>query len=79
MNETNAADAEWLRHAFARETICAMRAESEITRLRLTDAEREAIERSIETLDGVEDLHPTTCEADAAAVATLRKLLERLK
>jgi len=49
----------------------------EIARLRLTDAERAAIERSVETLDGVEDLHPTACEADAAAVATLRKLLER--
>lgn len=45
----------------------------------LADAEREAIERSIETLGGVEDLHPTASEADAAAVATLRNLLERTK
>lgn len=43
------------------------RAAMEIERLRLTDAEREAVEASMHG------------ENDATVIATLRKLLERLK
>ena len=45
----------------------------------LTDAEREAVQRSIDTLDGLKDLCPTSCGADAIAAATLRGLLDRTK
>ncbi len=49
-------------------------AADEIERLRLTDAEREAVERVIAALHGWK-LRPR----DAADAATLRGLLERLK
>ena len=49
-------------------------AAAEVQRLRLTDAEREAVERAIATLDGWK-LQPR----DAGDAATLRGLLERTK
>jgi hypothetical protein len=45
----------------------------------LTDAEREAVERGIGSLDGVEDLSADATAMEAKAVATLRGLLERTK
>jgi len=45
----------------------------------LTDAEREAIERGICSLVGVEDLSADAGTMDDAAACTLRELLERLK
>jgi hypothetical protein len=50
-----------------------------LTPFTLTDAEREAIERGIGSLDGVEDLSADATEKDTEAVATLRGLLERTK
>lgn len=43
----------------------------------LTDAEREAVERAIEALLGVEDVSAGACAKDDAAAATLHGLLER--
>mgnify|MGYP003336570338 CR=1 FL=1 len=43
----------------------------------LTDAEREAIERGADALDGIEDLSAGAVGADASAVFTLRSLLAR--
>ena len=54
-------------------------AASEIESLRLTAVEREAIERGICSLVGVEDLSPTAGESDDAAACTLRSLLDRLE
>jgi hypothetical protein len=58
-------------------------AAAEIARLRLwttlTDAEREALERGIGSLDGVEDLSADATAMDAKAVATLRGLLKRMR
>ena len=45
----------------------------------LTDAEREAIERGIDSLLGVEDMSAGAGTADDAAACLLRSLLERLK
>jgi methylphosphotriester-DNA--protein-cysteine methyltransferase len=45
----------------------------------LSDAEREAIERAMNTLNGIEDLSPTATANDEMAIATLRRLLERTK
>ena len=45
----------------------------------LTDEEREAIERGICSLVGVEDLSADAGAMDDAAACTLRELLERLK
>lgn len=44
----------------------------------LTDEEREAIRRGIESLDCVEDLSADATAMDAKAVAALRGMLERL-
>jgi hypothetical protein len=54
-------------------------AADEIERLRLTDEEREAIERGMCALDGVQDMSAECVRWDAEAVATLRSLLERTK
>lgn len=43
----------------------------------LTDAEREAIERGIDRLVGVEDMSAGAGAADDAAACTLRELIER--
>ena len=51
----------------------------EIARLRLTDAEREALNRGIDALYGVEDVSDGACRRDDAAARTLLALLERLK
>jgi len=45
----------------------------------LTKEEREAVERGIGSLDGVEDLSADATAMEAKAVATLRGLLERTK
>lgn len=47
-------------------------AANEIDRLRLTDEEREAVEQAIDAASGM-------AQAEPWAVATLRKLLERMK
>ena len=44
----------------------------------LTAAEREAVERAIDALHGVEDMSAGACKKDDAAAATLRGLLARL-
>lgn len=44
----------------------------------LTDEEREAIERAIDSLVGVEDLSPDASQQDDAAACVLRSLLERI-
>lgn len=49
----------------------------EIKRLTLTDDERAAIERGLESLDGVEDMSADASRLDAKAAATLRWLLKR--
>jgi hypothetical protein len=54
-------------------------AAAEIARLRLTDAEREALNRGIDALCGVEDVSDGACRRDDAAARTLLALLERLK
>ena len=51
---------------------------AEIARLRLTDAEREAVERGYCSLMGVEDMSSECSRWDMEAAATLRGLLERL-
>ena len=45
----------------------------------LTDEEREAIERGIDSLVGVEDMSAEAGTADDAAACTLRELIERTK
>lgn len=50
----------------------------EIARLRITDEEREAIERGYYALTGVEDMSVECVRRDAEAADTLRKLLARL-
>ena len=45
----------------------------------LTDAEREALNRGIDALYGVEDVSDGACRRDDAAARTLLALLERLK
>ena len=52
--------------------------EEEISRLRLTDAEREAVERACCSLGGVVDMSAECTEWDADARLTLLSLLERL-
>lgn len=51
----------------------------EIDRLRLTDAEREAVERACCSLGGVIDMSAECSAWDAEARQTLLLLLERLK
>jgi hypothetical protein len=53
-------------------------AASEIESLRLTAEEREAIERGIDSLLGVEDMSAGAGTADDAAACLLRSLLERM-
>lgn len=43
----------------------------------LTDAEREAVERAIDSLVGVEDTGPSSTRDDDAAACILRSLLDR--
>ena len=50
---------------------------SEIEDLRLTDEERAALTRAIETLEGVEYLEAFATENDATAATILRGLLAR--
>lgn len=45
----------------------------------LTDEEREAIRRAMDTLNAIEDVSPTASASDAMAAARLRALLERTK
>jgi hypothetical protein len=45
----------------------------------LADEEREAIERGIDSLVGVEDMSAEAGTADDAAACTLRELIERTK
>jgi hypothetical protein len=45
----------------------------------LTDEEREALNRGIDALYGVEDVSDGACRRDDAAARTLLALLERLK
>lgn len=52
-------------------------AADEIERLRLTDAEREAVTRASDALSGVEELDTDEAAKDKEALATLRGLLER--
>jgi hypothetical protein len=52
-------------------------AADEIERLRLTDAEREAVRRAIDTLGGIEDLLADAGIKDDAALRSLRGLLDR--
>ena len=52
-------------------------ASAEITRLRLTDAEREAVEAAVAEFAGLADEHDSP--RDAARAATLRGLLDRTK
>ena len=47
-------------------------------RLRLTDAEREAVELAIDSMSGVEDISASWSQRETAAIATLRGLLDRL-
>lgn len=54
------------------------RAADEIERLRLTDAERDAVELAIDSMSGVEDISASWSQREMAAIATLRGLLERL-
>jgi hypothetical protein len=51
--------------------------QAEIERLRLTDAEREAVRRAIDTLGGIEDLLADAGIKDDAALRSLRGLLDR--
>jgi hypothetical protein len=51
---------------------------AEIQRLRLTDAEREAVERACCVLGGVVDMSAQCSEWDADARQTLLSLLERM-
>lgn len=51
--------------------------ELELATLRLTDEEREAIERGYCSLMGVEDMSAECSRWDAEAAATLRGLLDR--
>ena len=59
------------------------RLQRELTRAwaaaRLTDEEREAIERGIDSLVGVQDMSAEAGTADDAAACTLRELIERTK
>jgi hypothetical protein len=45
--------------------------------LTLTDAERAAVERAIDAMNGVEDISASWSQREAEAIATLRGLLER--
>jgi hypothetical protein len=60
-----------------------LRAETERLRamafnpLTLTDAERAAVERAIDAMNGVEDISASWSQREAEAIATLRGLLER--
>jgi len=49
----------------------------EIERLRLTDEERQAIERAVDALVHIGDISPGAVSADVRAAATLRKLLAK--
>lgn len=51
---------------------------SEIEDLRLTDEERAAIERAIDTLNAVQDIAPSATAADAMAAWRLGQMLKRL-
>lgn len=44
----------------------------------LTNAEREAVELAIDSMNGVEDISASWSEREMAAISTLRGLLERL-
>jgi hypothetical protein len=48
-----------------------------LTPFTLTDAEREAVERAIDAMNGVEDISASWSQREAEAIATLRGLLER--
>ena len=48
-----------------------------VQRLRLTDAEREAVELAIDSMNGVEDISASWSQRETEAIATLRGLLER--
>jgi hypothetical protein len=50
----------------------------QVADMRLTDEEREAIERGIDSLVGVEDVSADAGPMDDAAACTLRGLIERL-
>lgn len=63
--------------AAARDEIKQLRAE--VARLRLTDAEREAVDMAIDLLNGVEDVSAGASSRADAAAAMLRGLLERTK
>ncbi len=52
--------------------------QEQVASLRLTDAEREAIERGIDSLLGVEDMSAGAGTDDDAAACLLRSLLDRL-
>ena len=54
-------------------------ARSEIERLRLTDAERQAVKLAIDSMSGVEDISASWSQRGMAAIATLRGLLDRTK
>ena len=43
----------------------------------LTDVGREAVERAIDAMNGVEDISASWSQREAEAIATLRGLLER--
>jgi hypothetical protein len=63
----------WPRH----ERCMIHRLAAEIERLRLTDAEREAVERAIDRFDGIEDCSAGSGARDDSARCSLRGLLER--
>jgi hypothetical protein len=74
--------ADWLRHAIAADRIKIAQLESEVARLRLTDEEREAIERLCEAVTEYSDIDrkENGCHADddMAAVAVARGLMKRM-
>jgi ABC-type molybdenum transport system ATPase subunit/photorepair protein PhrA len=76
-------DSDWLRHAVASGAIQVAKLEAEIARLRLTDAEREAIERLCEAVtdyaaDDRKVNGETFAAGDERAVAIVRGWLARL-
>jgi hypothetical protein len=71
--EQQRASIEWYKEVL-------VEAEEKMARMRLTDAEREAVEWASKTLCvGWHDLAPCDKERTRATAATLRGLLERLK
>jgi hypothetical protein len=77
MADDTADAADWLRHAVAGDKIKIAKLEAEIERLRLTDAEREAIERDLSWLQWCED-NRQIGDVGRKDIAALRGLLERL-